>query len=82
MAIKTSIAEILKQQESIGNTRFLEVYFHGQTDITSDKILLDEISRLKRQRTMPKTWSRYLHPAAAYYKRLLNLILDPRHQLS
>lgn len=68
MAVKATIFEILKQQESISNTKFLDVYFKGKMDIASDKTLIEEIQRIKRQRTMPATWSRYKHPAAAYYK--------------
>lgn len=68
IATLNSITEIVNQQRSIGNAKFLEVYFKGRRDIASDKTLVDEIAQIKRQRTMPKTWSRYKHPAAAYFK--------------
>ncbi|KAI0995829.1 hypothetical protein K3495_g12352 [Podosphaera aphanis] len=55
IAVRTAILEILKQQKSIGNTKFVEVYFNGKTDFASDKILLEEIQRIERQRTMPAT---------------------------
>ncbi|KAI1002276.1 hypothetical protein K3495_g5924 [Podosphaera aphanis] len=68
IAVRTAILEILKQQKSIGNTKFVELYFNGKTDFASDKILLEEIQRIERQRTMPATWSRHKHPATVYNK--------------
>ncbi|KAI1005475.1 hypothetical protein K3495_g2743 [Podosphaera aphanis] len=41
IAVRTAIPEILKQQKSIGNTKFVEVYFNSKTDFASDKILLE-----------------------------------------
>ncbi|KAI1002825.1 hypothetical protein K3495_g5378 [Podosphaera aphanis] len=68
IAVRTAILEILKQQKSNGNTKFVEVYFNGKTDFASDKIILEEIQRIERQRIMPATWSRYKHPATVFYK--------------
>ena len=48
LATRNSIDEIINHQKSIGNARFLKEYFKGRTDLASDKILLDEITRVKR----------------------------------
>ncbi|KAI0999659.1 hypothetical protein K3495_g8538 [Podosphaera aphanis] len=66
IAVRTAILEILKQQKSIDNTKFVEVYFNGKTDFANDKILLEEIQRIGRQRTMPATWSRHKHPVLRF----------------
>ena len=68
LAVRNSINEMINNLKSISNTRFLKEYFQGRTDLASDKILPDEITRIKRQWNKPAISSRYYHPTVVYYK--------------
>lgn len=64
--VMEDIADLLKEQSAIDNIKFLEAYFKSETYLVNNRILLNEIQKLKRRRKTSATWSLQRHPATMY----------------
>ena len=60
-----SAMEIFQDQRAKGNTKFMEKVMAANS---SHRTLVQEIKTLRNQRTMPRTWAAWKHPATMYYK--------------
>jgi len=57
--------EIIKDQKAKGNHKFLKKVM---TSTSGVQRLVQDVSSLERQRTMPRTWGSWKHPATMYFK--------------
>ena len=56
--------EIAQEQLDKGNSKFLEKFLDNNV---SNILLAEELTRVRAQRTMPRTWASHKHPATIYY---------------
>ena len=59
------VVEIAQEQLDKGNSKFLEKFLDNNV---SNIPLAEELTRVRAQRTMPRTWAPNKHPATMYYK--------------
>jgi hypothetical protein len=57
--------ELFKEQVAKGNDKFAERFMASTQSIG---ILMEEVKQQRNQRSMPRTWGRYRHPATMYLK--------------
>jgi hypothetical protein len=60
-----SLMEEYHKQKALGNIKFMKAFIAGNS---KNQMLMDDLQRLKSQRTMPLTWTRHKHPATMYYR--------------
>ena len=57
--------EIAQEQLNKGTNKFLQQFLDNNF---SSILLAEELTRVRAQRTMPRTWASNKHPATMYYK--------------
>jgi len=56
--------ELIRDQKAKGNSRFLRKVMESSRGV---RTLVQEISSIQQQRTMPRTWGSRKHPASMYF---------------
>jgi hypothetical protein len=56
--------EIFQEQREKGNDKFAERFMVANA---SNRTLVQEVRTLQNQRTLPRTWAPWRHPATMYY---------------
>lgn len=59
-------ADLIEAEEANGNYKFVEKVMATSKGVDA---LMDDISTLQRQKTMPRTWAPWKHPASMYLRR-------------
>ncbi|KAK9237919.1 hypothetical protein V1525DRAFT_432242 [Lipomyces kononenkoae] len=57
--------DLFQEQRGKGNDKFAEKFMAANASI---RTLVQEVRTLQNQRTMPRTWAPWKHPATMYYK--------------
>ena len=56
--------DLFQEQRAKGNDKFAERFMAANV---SNRTLVQEVKTLQNQRTMPRTWASWKHPATMYY---------------
>lgn len=59
-----SAMDITRGQRAKGNRKFVQKFVAAHGSIST---LVQEVNLLRNQRTMPRTWAAWKHPATMYY---------------
>ena len=59
-----SAMDIARGQRAKGNSEFVQKFVDAHGSI---RTLVQEVNLLRNQRTMPRTWAAWKHPATMYY---------------
>jgi hypothetical protein len=61
-----SAIDIFREQQADGNGKFVRKFMAANA---SNRTLVQEVKTLQNQRTMPRTWEAWKHPATMYYHK-------------
>jgi hypothetical protein len=64
-SIMQSAMDIFNEQRKKGNMKFIEKFMAANE---MNRTLVEEINRMRKRHTMPRTWAKNRHPATFYYK--------------